>query len=87
MDDYYLIFVELKAFSKTSNVGDITTYQEFIGSDCQFVILIVDCSYVTLYAKDQNTVKHLFLKAIANGYENTEYIADENDGRTTLIAF
>ena len=87
MDDYYLIFVDLKAFSKTSSVRDITTYQEFMESDCQFVILIVDCSYVTIYAKDQHTVQHLFLKAIANGYENTEYITDENDERTTLIAF
>ncbi|SES44938.1 DUF2691 family protein [Psychrobacillus sp. OK032] len=87
VDDYYLIFVDLKAFSKTSNVRDITTYQEFIESDCQFVLLIVDCSYVTIYAKDQNTIQHLFLKAKANGYENTEYITDANDGRTTLIAF
>jgi len=87
MDDYYLIFVDLKAFSKTSYVRDIATYQEFVASDCQFVLLIVDCSFVTIYAKDQNTIQHLFLKATANGYENTEYITDENDGRTTLIAF
>ena len=59
-DDYYLIFVDLKAFSRTSYVREIATYQEFVESDCQFVLLIVDSSFVTIYAKDQITIKQIY---------------------------
>ncbi|MFJ7661074.1 DUF2691 family protein [Lysinibacillus sp. NPDC097162] len=86
-EDYYLIFVDLKGFPKKSDVREIETYQEFVESECTFVLLLVDSSYVTIYSKDQVTVKHLFSKAITAGYENIEYITDENDTRTTLIAF
>lgn len=66
---------------------EIETYQEFVESECTFVLLLVDSSYVTIYSKDQVTVKYLFSKAITAGYKNIEYITDENDTRTKLIAF
>ena len=84
---YYLIFVDLKGFPRKSDVREIATYQEFVESECQFVFLLVDSSYVTIYSKDQITIKQMFSKAITAGYKNIEYITDENDERTTLIAF
>ncbi|WP_017185953.1 DUF2691 family protein [Alkalibacillus haloalkaliphilus] len=36
--DYYLIFVDLKGFPKESDVKEIATYQEFVESECQFVM-------------------------------------------------
>lgn len=66
---------------------ELATYQEFAESECQFVLLIVDSSYVTIYSKGQITSKHLFSKAITAGYKNLEYITDENDEIKTLIAF
>ncbi|MEK4229552.1 DUF2691 family protein [Solibacillus sp. FSL H8-0538] len=86
-EDYYLIFVDLKGFTKKEDIRKVATYQEFIESECQFVLLIVDSSYVTIYSKDQVTLNHIFFKAVSVGYENIEYITDENDTRTTLIAF
>ena len=86
-EDYYLIFVDLKGFLNKSDVREITTYQEFVESECQFVLLLVDSSYVTIYSKDSKTIKQIFSKAITSGYKNIEYITDENDTRTTLIAF
>jgi hypothetical protein len=85
-EDYYLIFVDLKGFPKKSDVREIATYQEFVESECQFVLLLIDSSYVTIYSKDQITIKHIFSKAVTAGYKNIEYITDENDERTTLIA-
>lgn len=85
--DSYLIFVDLKGFLKKSDVREIATYQEFVESECQFVLLLVDSSYVTIYSKDQIIIKNVFAKAVSAGYKNIEYITDENDKRTTLIAF
>ncbi|MBM7095146.1 DUF2691 family protein [Bacillus sp. H-16] len=85
--DYYLIFADLKGFPEKSDVREITTYKEFVESECQFVLLVIDSSYVTIYSKDQSTIKHLFSKAVEAGYKKIEYITDENDERTTLIAF
>lgn len=85
--DSYLIFVDLKGFLKKSDVREIATYQEFVESECQFVLLLVDSSYVTIYSKDQITIKNIFAKAVSAGYKNIEYITDENDERTALIVF
>lgn len=86
-EDYYLIFADLKGFPKKSDVKEITSYQEFVESECKFVLLLVDSSYVTIYSKDQVIIKHLFSKAVTSGYKNIKYLTDENDTTTTLIAF
>ncbi|MEG0385262.1 MAG: DUF2691 family protein [Solibacillus sp.] len=86
-DNYYLIFVDLKAFPNKSDVKEIATYQEFVESECQFVLLLADSSFVSIYSKDQNIIQQLFTKGVSAGYENIKFITDENDERTTLIAF
>ncbi|WP_183163929.1 DUF2691 family protein [Alteribacter keqinensis] len=86
-EDYYLIFVDLKGFPKKSDVREIATYQEFVESECQFVLLITDSSYVTIYSKDPLTIKQNFSKATTAGYKNIAYITEEDDERTTLLAF
>lgn len=50
---YYVIFADLKAYSKGEEVVDIETYEEFKESKCELVLLVADCTYVTIYAKDQ----------------------------------
>lgn len=85
--DYYVIFADLKAFPDPLHVKEITTYEEFLNSRCEFVLLLVDCSYVTIYAKNPEVINAVYAKAIASEYENVAYITDENDSNTTLVAF
>lgn len=85
--DYYLIFVDFKGFPKISGVGEIATYQEFAESECEFVLLVVDSSYVMIYLKDLEVIKQIYLKAVTAGYKNVKYITDENDTVNTLITF
>lgn len=66
---------------------EIATFQEFVESECQFVLLLVDSLYVTIYSKEQSTNKHIFAKAVTASYKNIEYITGENNKRTTSIAF
>ncbi|MEC6748789.1 DUF2691 family protein [Marinilactibacillus sp. XAAS-LB27] len=85
--EYYLIFCDLKGFPKNSEVKEVATYEEFLESDCQFVLNLVDSSYTTIYSKNQTTIESLYTKAIILGYENVSYLEDEIDDNTTLIAF
>lgn len=86
-EDYYLLFVDLKGFTKKADVREVATFEEYMESECQIVVLIIDSSYVTIYAKNQDTLRNIFAKAVAAGYEKIEYITHENDTRTRLIAF
>lgn len=85
--DYYVIFADLKAFNEKTHVQGIATYEDFLNSPCEIVLLIVDSSYITIYVKDQYVTERLYRKAFQNGYENIAYITDENDLRTTLTSF
>ncbi|WP_223643477.1 DUF2691 family protein [Planococcus sp. 4-30] len=80
---YYIIFTDLQAFPK-NEVTRVETFEEFLESDCQLVLLVVDCIYVTIYCKNQESIELLNKNAIACGFEEIEYITDENDGRTRL---
>lgn len=85
--DYYVLFADFKAFKDKTYVQEIATYEEFLNSQCELVLLIVDCAYVTIYVKDQHVTEKIYRKAVQEGYENLAYITDENDLRTTLTSF
>ncbi|MEM1505280.1 DUF2691 family protein [Domibacillus sp. 8LH] len=80
---YYMIFADLKAY-QNGEFSTIDTYEEFIESQCELVLLVVDCSYVTIYCKNKKGLELLHDHAIDCGFENVEYITDENDTRTGL---
>ncbi|KPU56366.1 DUF2691 family protein [Bacillus wiedmannii] len=80
---YYVIFADLKAYPKGEEVVDIETYEEFKESKCELVLLVADCTYVTIYAKDQKAIELMYENARNQGFY-VEYVTDENDGRTRL---
>lgn len=80
----YIIFANFKAFPKGTDVVDVLTYEEFIKSDCQLVLLVVDCEFSTIYCKDQAKLEDLYQNALLNGYDDVQYITNENDFRTGL---
>ncbi|MFC9418179.1 DUF2691 family protein [Bacillus mobilis] len=80
---YYLIFADLKAYPKGEVLEEIETYEEFKESKCELVLLVADCTYVTIYAKDQKAIELMYENARNQGFY-VEYVRDENDGRTRL---
>ncbi|EEL31314.1 DUF2691 family protein [Bacillus toyonensis] len=80
---YYVIFADLKAYPKGEEVVDIETYEEFKESKCELVLLVADCTYVTVYAKDQKAIELMYENALNQGFY-VEYVTDENAGRTRL---
>lgn len=86
-NDYYLIFQDLKAFPKGSKPIEIKTYDEFLRSNCELALLVVDSSYTTIYCKNVELVEGLYSNARNQDYTNIEYITDENDFRTGLTVW
>lgn len=83
-DSQYLIFASLKAFSKSKDIIDVQTYEEFLNSECKFILLVIDSVYVALYCKDKDMLECLYSNAIMNEFSNLKYITEENDFRTRL---
>lgn len=85
--DSYVIFADLKAFPVGAEVHQVETYVGFLTSSCQFVLLVVDSSYVTVYAKSSALLETMFEYAVVSGFSDVERIYDEMYSRTSLVAF
>lgn len=83
-NQYYTIFVELQAYPFGQAVDLVQTYEEFIDSDCELVLLLADSSYVSIYCNDRNVIEKLFINALKNDFEEVQLITDDNDTRTGL---
>ncbi|WP_337588343.1 DUF2691 family protein [Paenibacillus gorillae] len=74
----------MKAYPKGKRVVDVSTFDEFLKSDCHLVLLIVDSVYVTIYCKDKDQIESLYNNAVNKKYEKVEYVTEDNDFRTGL---
>ncbi|PQP80761.1 hypothetical protein C0Q44_26400 [Paenibacillus sp. PCH8] len=83
-NEYYLIFANLKAYPKGAQITDVMTYEDYMVSECQMVVLVIDSIYVTVYCKDLEKVEELYHHINGLGFESLEYLTDENDTRTKL---
>ncbi|MFC9709604.1 DUF2691 family protein [Paenibacillus sp. NPDC056933] len=81
---YYLIFADLKAYPKGANIIDVTSYEEYVLSNCQLVLLVIDSVHITVYCRDLENIEDLYHHIKKHGFESLEYITDENDTRTGL---
>lgn len=81
---YYLIFANLKAYRKGAKIKDVMSYEEYIVSECQIVLLVIDSVYVTVYCKALEKLEDLYDHIKSHGFESLEYITDENVTRTKL---
>ncbi|MGG3942132.1 DUF2691 family protein [Peribacillus psychrosaccharolyticus] len=83
---YYIVFADLQAYPK-GEFFEIETYENFIESKCELVLLVVDSCYFTIYCRNKETIELLYKNATDCGFEDIKYITDENDTRTRLSAW
>lgn len=83
-NDQLVIFVKMQAYCTPTLPINISTFEEFIKSDCCLILLLYDCKYVEIYSKNEQISKDLFRTAILNNFINVDYITRENDQRTSL---
>lgn len=48
VDSYYTIFVDLQGYPSVPFTA-ITTYEDFVKSDCEIIILLADCTHLDIY--------------------------------------
>lgn len=82
----YIIFADLKGFTggRTEN---IETYERYLKSNCEFVLLVVDSCYVTIYCKNTAKLQLLYENALVLNFQDVEYLTDENDTSTSMTAW
>ncbi|PEY32730.1 hypothetical protein CN354_20880 [Bacillus cereus] len=80
--DYYLIFLTMNAFPdmKKSSPTLITTAADFINTDCEFVLSIVDGFDISILCKDEDLLKTLYQHVQDLGYLDTKYLTESNSG-------
>ncbi len=83
-DYLMIIFLKLQAYLKSGIFYDIHTYEDFLASDCQLLILISDDDYFDIYSKDQTSIQTLYQMAFSEPFIDVKLLTTENDQRYKL---
>ncbi len=79
--DCNIIFLKLQAYISKSEYSNISTYDEFIKSDCQLLLLVYDCIFAEIYCKNTDITKAIYNSKINKRYSDVAFITDSNDNR------
>ena len=83
-EKHFIVFLKLQAYSCVQNFQNISTYEDFKQSDCQILVLVYDCSFAEVYAKNKVVLQAVHQRATQMRYKNLTYITDQNDARTKM---
>ena len=79
-----IIFLKMEAYEENPKRFDIQSYEEFQKSSCKMLLLIYDCEFVEIYAKDQEIIDSIYENAYSNKFTDVRYICDANDLRKIM---
>ncbi|MBD7983771.1 DUF2691 family protein [Sporosarcina sp. Sa2YVA2] len=74
---YYLIFADLKAFPTRESIVKVKKDEDFMRSECQLAILLIDSVYTLILAKDEEVIRKLGECARSKEFTEIEYVTDE----------
>lgn len=83
-NNHRIIFLKLQATNSYNYMENINTYEEFKNSKCDIIILIYDCEFAEVYAKNVDILKLILEVAKELKYRNIGYIDDKRPTRTTM---
>lgn len=81
---YYVLFINLQGYQKGAVQQKIDTYEDFIKSTCQFIVLVNDGCYFEIYAKDERLLLQFIRNAIALNGKGITIKTNYDDGRTRM---
>lgn len=84
VSEHYVIFLKLQAYVDNATFTDIKTYDDFLQSDCEILLLIYDCDFVEIYAKDKKLISVFYNNAINNCWESVKYITKSANSRAKM---
>ena len=82
--EMYLIFATFQLTKGNIITSRINSYNEFVESDCEILFVVIDSSYVDLYAKNLEDIMIVNNNAIKNKYKNIEFVLNDNKPRNIL---
>ena len=78
--DYYVIFLNLQIYKKNKSLEKIKTYDDFVKSSCELILLICDNNYIELYFKNE-IIKSIILKNLSEKNIDYKIKTKKDDGR------
>lgn len=82
--NYYVLFLNLQVYLKDGEESNIETYDDFVNSDCELIVLFSDNKFIEIYVKS-NDLKKKIIKNIDAKKIKYKIKTKENDGRTKII--
>lgn len=84
---HYVIFLKTQAFFSKKKSASIRTYADFLKSECQLLLLVYDCEYIEVYAREESILRKIYENAISYNYENIECIETSSQMRKDFNIF
>lgn len=78
-ETYYIMFLNIRAYSNLEERIEINTYLDFLNSGCEILINVCDSSFVEIYVKKYELVERFKLVVEKYKYEDMELITEGND--------
>ena len=75
---YYMVFATIGAYRKSEELEYIRTYNDFLQSECQIIVIVADCSEVIIICKDERLVLDIYNRVKFKECEKVKLI-DEKD--------
>lgn len=79
-----LSFVRIRRYPIGAPVDDIDSYEDYLESDCDMIILFYDGGFYETYEKDEDMIRNMFKFCIENGFKKVEVVDDHNDCRSCM---
>ena len=82
--EYLVILITIQAYPKGSKTQKIVTYEDFMNSSCEIILLISDCTLIEIYSKDKNLILQFIENAEQCGCTEITIKTDKDDSRTRM---
>lgn len=82
-----LSFARVRRYPVGSEVREMNAYEDYLQSDCSFLLLFYDGGYYQVYAKEEaltHRIYHLCAE-MDQEFDHAEYVDDDNDERTRMF--
>ena len=76
---YYPVFANIQIYQAQDEREDIQTYEDFIRSKCQLILLITDNEFVDIYTKNKTWLNTIYQNAINNDFVDIQYIEERKN--------
>lgn len=86
-DKYYMIFADIKAYPVSTERIEIETFNDFLESNCEMVLLCTDTAFIEFYCKDRDILDKVYNNCICNGFEKVQYKSITDVSGRNLIAW